>query len=137
MAQVGNVCARALRLIGVQDPNEAITADDFAAALEALNAMLLRWEASGISMGWSASSNPSDELNVPDEALEAVVFQLALRLAVEYQAPITSALAQGAAAFLDELRRDVRVANPIKYRTTAAPLGYSGPRWNIYNDSPV
>lgn len=137
MATVGAVCGRALRLIGVQDPTEAISADNFQTALEALNAMMLRWEANGITMGWQAAANPSDVLAAPPEAEEAVVYQLAARLCPEYQMQLPSAVAAGAQEFLSNLRNDVVINNPIKYRSTEAPLGRRVGRWNIYTDSPV
>lgn len=136
MATVSSVCSRALRLLGVQDAGEAIQASEFENASDALNAMLRRWEASGISMGWQPSDSPSDVLQVPDEALEAVVYQLAMRLAPEYEVQASQAIASAASGFLDQLRRDVAVANPIRRMGTDAPLGHHLGRWNIYTDSP-
>lgn len=111
---VGDAIKRSLRLIRAIDANEAPEAADMETAIEALNAMLRRWEANGLALGWVPVSNPSDDLPVPDEAHEAVVYQLALRIAPEYGKMPSPLVVDGASEFLNALRRDQAVATPIQ-----------------------
>ena len=76
MATVAKVVGRALRLIQVIDARQPVRASDMETAIEALNAMIRRWEADGISLGWMPNDNPSEEVLVPDEAVQAVAANL-------------------------------------------------------------
>jgi len=136
MSTVADIVGRAMRLIGVNDPNQSPSADDFATSMMALNAMCRRWEANGLSMGWQDVSNPSDELPAPPEAEEAIAYQLAMRIAPEYSVAPPSAVASGAIAFLNDLRRDRMVANPIYQQSTApSPSAGGRPFYNILTDT--
>lgn len=111
---VGKIVNRALRLIGQIDPAEDATGWDMETAIEALNAMVYRWEANGLALGWVTVDNPSDELPVPDEAHQAVAYQLAMRIAPEYGKMAPPDVTAAGKQFLDELRRDQAVATPIR-----------------------
>lgn len=125
MATVAKVVARALRLIGVNDPSEDPSADDFETAMDAMNAMCTRWEADGLAIGWQNVSNPSDEMPSPAEADEPIVYQLAVRIAPEYGVMPSALVIGGATSFLNSLRRDRLVANPI-YQCPNVPMAYAG-----------
>ncbi len=120
--------ARSLRLIGVVDATEAPEAEDYVTALEALNAMLRRWEANGIALGWNDVDDTTEDVPAPPEALEAIIFNLAMTLGAEYGIEIRPDVAANAAKGLNELRRDVLVANPLV-------IERPGYRYNIYSDS--
>jgi hypothetical protein len=136
MSTVADIVGRAMRLIGVNDPNQAPSADDFATGMLALNAMCRRWEANGTSMGWQDVANPSDELPAPPEAEEAITYQLAMRIAPEYSVEPPAAVTAGAVGFLNELRRDRMVANPLFQRSTAPGASAGGrPFYNILTDT--
>lgn len=114
MATVAKVVGRALRLIQVIDARQPVKASDMETAIEALNAMIRRWEADGISLGWMPNDNPSDEVLVPDEAVQAVAANLAVVLAPEYGAAVSAVVAQMAASGMNDLMRDQAVATPIR-----------------------
>jgi hypothetical protein len=84
MAATQTIINRALRLLGMLDPNESPEAVDTQTALEALNAMMARWEADGVSVGWTPVAAASDDLPAPVEAEEAIAYNLAVRLRPEY-----------------------------------------------------
>ena len=84
MAQVQTIVNRALRLLGMLDANESPEAVDTQTAIEALNALLVRWEADGVSLGWSAVASGSDTLPAPPEAEMAIAYNLAVVLRPEY-----------------------------------------------------
>lgn len=114
MATVAKVVGRALRLIQVVDARQPVRASDMETAIEALNAMIRRWEADGISLGWMPNDNPSEEVLVPDEAVQAVAANLAVVLAPEYGVAVSAVVAQMASAGMNDLMRDQAVATPIR-----------------------
>jgi len=114
MATVAKVVGRALRLIQVIDARQPVKASDMETAIEAMNAMIRRWEADGISLGWTPNDNPSDEVVVPDEAVQAVAANLAVVLAPEYGVAVSAVVAQMASAGMNDLMRDQAVATPIR-----------------------
>lgn len=114
MTTVATLVARSLRLIQVIDAVQPVKPQDMTAAIDAMNAMLRRWEANGIALGWQPVSSPSDTLPIPDEAEEAVAYGLAVRLGPEYGTEVSLIVGMGAEQFLNELRRDQAVATPIR-----------------------
>ena len=115
MPEVNKIVSRALRLLRVIDPNESPEAEQMAGAIEALNGMMRRWEANGLSLGWSDVSVPSDEVPAPDEAIDAIVFNLATKLRPEYGAALEQDVYINADQGLSALRRDIKVANPMSW----------------------
>lgn len=107
------IISRALRLLRVLDPNEAPEAEDSQTALEVLNQMLRRWEADGIALGWNTLALVTNELTIPEEAEEAVAYNLAVKLRPEYGVTIDPDVRETARKGLDALRRDVLNATPI------------------------
>lgn len=133
---VSEVVNRALRLLGVQDANASTDAIESQTAIVALNAMCGRWEANGLAMGWASVSAPDDTLPAPDEASEAIVWNLALRLAPEYgKLQRARELMPDADRFLADLRRDRLTSAPVSL-CSDLPRGLSG-HWNIYTDEPI
>jgi len=114
MTTTATLVARSLRLIQVIDPTQPVKATDMTTAIEALNAMLRRWEADGLALGWQSVENPSDPLPLPEEAEEAVAYNLAKKLAPEYGTPVPDLVREGADSGLNDLLRDQMVATPIR-----------------------
>lgn len=139
MATAAAIISRALRLIRVLDPAEALEEYDFTTGRDSLNAMLTRWEANGITLGFQPITTPSDTLSVPLEAEEAVVYNLALKLRPEYSATLEPDVLKTANDGLAALMRDVYVSTPVG-QITSAPCGSlisrTGTYWNIDTDSP-
>lgn len=103
MAVVQTIINRALRILGVLDANESPEAVDTQTAIEALNALMVRWEADGVSVGWSPVAAGSDTLPAPPEAEAAIAYNLAVTLRPEYGkqlAPDVIAMAQNGFARL-------------------------------------
>ena len=130
MAQVGRMVTRALRLLRVVDATETPEAEDMQSGIDALNAMMSRWEADGLSLGWAPVMGSGDVLPAPAEAEEAIRFNLAIVLRGEYGLPLDPDIYQRAEEGLAALRRDVLIANPLHLRTR---LPCSG-RYNIRTD---
>jgi len=130
MAKVGRIVTRALRLLRVVDATETPQAEDMTTGIESLNDMMARWEADGISLGWSSVSVPDEELPSPVEAEEAIRFNLAVALRPEYGVPIDPDVFQRAEDGLSALRRDTLTSNPLHLRTRQPRAG----RYNIKTD---
>ena len=111
--QAIKLIARSLRLLRVLDANEAPEAEDAQTALEALNQMMRRWEADGVSLGWNTIAAVTDELPIPEEAEEAVTFNLAVKLRPEYGVALDPDVFRTARTGLDVLYRDVITSSPI------------------------
>lgn len=111
----------ALVLIQAQNPRQPVSAQDMTDGIRALNRMVQRWEADGTSLGWSPVSNPGDVLPAPDEAEEAIVYNLAIRLAPQFGATVMPEVAGPAMSFYADLLRDQAVATPMR-AIVAAPL---------------
>lgn len=117
MATVSDIVGRSLRILRVINPTQPIKPADMSTAIDALNAMVRRWEANTLSLGWSDVSNPSDALPVPDEALEAIAYNLAMRLRPEYGASLEPDVIDMARMGLAALRRDQQLSTPIERDT--------------------
>lgn len=114
MTTAATLIADALSLIQVQDPAQPVSPKKMTTGIKALNRMMARWEADGLSLGWSPVASPSDELPIPEEAEEAVEYNLAVRLAPRYGVTVEPAVIGGANTFLAALERDQAVATPIR-----------------------
>ena len=111
---VSKVITRALRLIQVIDPNQSVSDTDMETGIDALNGMLRRWEASGLALGFTPVSSPSDTLSVPDEATDAVSYALAVRVSSEYGVSPLPEVLQTANNLYADLLRDQAVLTPIR-----------------------
>lgn len=130
MVTVQDIVSRALRLLRVLDAHEAPEAQQMADAIFSLNAMMRRWEADGIALGWSPVDNPADVAPLPPEAEEAVAYNLALRLRAEYGASLDPDVIGIAQQGMAALKRDVLVAAPLRLAARSPRAGH----YNIYTD---
>jgi hypothetical protein len=134
MTTVTQIVSRSLRLIKVLDPVEAAEAEDMETAMVALNAMVGRWEANGMALGWAAVTSPAGTIPLPPEAEEAVAYNLAVKLAPEYDVEPSPVVVQEARDGLAALRRDCLVSRPL---VQESDLPSSHGLWNITTDEPV
>lgn len=128
MSTVARVVRSALMQLGVLDAEEAPKAVHMVDAMEAMNQMMARWEANGLSLGWSAVTTPTQDMPVPFEAEEAVIYNLAVRLRPAYNATLHPDVMQLAEMSLSALRRDVKVASPLRFER-------GGGVYDVYTDS--
>lgn len=71
--------------------------------------MLLRWEASGLTMGFSPVSAVGETVPIPAEIEETVAYNLAVRIAPEYGVSVPGEVAIVADNGLRALERDAAV----------------------------
>lgn len=111
---VEKIVRKALQKLQVHGATQPIKPEDMSDAIDALNAMVRRWEADGIALGWSPVSSPSDVVPAPDEAEEALIYNLAIRLAPDFGVDPMPAVIGGANTFKAALERDQAVATPLR-----------------------
>lgn len=131
MALVSAIVNGAYEVLKVVDAAAVPNSSEEQTAVRVLNAMCARWEASGLALGWAPVSAPDDELPAPDEAHEALIYQLALRLNGRFGSPMSDDDKRLARNFYDDLLRDRAVEMPVKQKSRLCGVG----RYNTYTDS--
>lgn len=130
MTEVATIVRDALVILGVRDAQQPIPAIDMEDGIRVLNMMVRRFEANGMTLGWTDVVSPSDELPLPAEAEEAIAYNLAVRLRARYQCAPDPDVFEFARQGLSALRRDVKVAAPLEWDAT-------GRYYDILTDSYV
>lgn len=87
MATVSKIIDRAFRKIAVRAEDEALTADQLQAGLDALNEMLTAWQLQGVNVS-IYDMRASDQFPLAPRFEEGVIYMLAARLSAEYVAPL-------------------------------------------------
>jgi hypothetical protein len=134
MATVLEVVSRSLRLLAVLDARQPPTADDIRDGTISINRMMQRWEADGTAIGWTPVWNPTDTLTVPEEILETVEYNLAVRLAPQYDREPSQTVAAMATEGLSNLLRDRVVEMPLE-QTLDTPLGFRSGKYDTLTDT--
>lgn len=107
MTTVAQVIRTALGHLGVQDPRQPVKAEDARDCMEGMNNMIRRWEADGVSIGWQDVTSVDDEMPVPPEAIEAIGFNLAVKMRAHFRAVLEVDVVTFAAQGLSALSADV------------------------------
>lgn len=123
MTQVSAIVRDALLHLRVQDAAEAVDAQAMQDGIRALNAMLQRWEADGVSLGWTDVAAPTDTLPAPTEAEEAISYNLAVRLRARYGVALDADVIQMATDGLAALRADVIANSHSRLSYDDLPVG--------------
>ncbi len=116
----------ALRLIGSVPSGEVPDAEEARDGLEALNRMLHGWKTRGVDIG-HADLALGDAMVLADEYQEGVKYLLAVRLAPEYERPLTPELASVA----DGAWRAIQMAyvSPTELTVESGLLKMPGEYW--------
>lgn len=80
---------RAMRLIGVLDSDQAMTATEAQDALDTLNGMLAEWHEAGMGLPEYQLPALTDTLSTDAADSDAISYQLAIRIAPEYGVQMT------------------------------------------------
>lgn len=128
MAKVGDIVKSALVKAGICDAREAPEAEDMQQVLNILNAMLMRWEADGLAIGWNSTRNTEDEMPTSPEAELAIIDNLAVKIITAYRMALTGELKQEADEGKNALYGDMVVQSPYRYRRY-------GHHYNILTDT--
>ena len=85
---VNDLLTQSLREIRVLRATQTISADHLADGLKYLNQMMSDWEADGIELGWYPVTAGPNTLRIQSENEAAVMYNLAVKLAGQYGAPL-------------------------------------------------
>ena len=123
--------------IGLADYVFDLQPEQLEAALRRLDSMIAEWNAAGIRLGYAMPSSPQDsdldtETNVPDSAWEAIITNLAIRIAPGYGkavSPDSKVSAKGAYNVLLQ-----RATFPLEQQLPSTmPLGQGNKPWRWDN----
>lgn len=130
----------ALTEIGIASYEYDIQPGEIASGLRRLDAMMADWNARGVRLGYPLYSDPdnssaSEESGLPDRAVEAVVVNLAMRLAPGYGRPISRETKVAAKKALDTLLTIAGVSVPVeKQYPETLPRGAGYKTWRNRRD---
>jgi hypothetical protein len=122
MATASKVVTRVLEYILVQASEQPVQAADLNAGIDALNDMMTEWNASGIALGYTVVDDAGDVLTVSDSALGAIKYNLAMRLAPEFDAIPSQFLASAADNSFTNLLNSTIAVEPSSFPSTL-PIG--------------
>ena len=122
MASGADIVNGALRKLGVNPSDSAITGQEMLDGIESLNDMLLEWENSGIVLGFAAIADSADILRVPRGTENAIKANLAGRLASDYSKQISLALSSEISASSENMLRIISRPLDVDFPDTL-PLG--------------
>lgn len=96
----------ALGLLGVLQETETMSAEQGAHGLRTLNQVMADWEQDGIDLQYYTQSTLADDAPIPDHALMAVRYFLAIALAPFYAAQVPQTFSVLADKYYSRLVRD-------------------------------
>lgn len=126
MALVSSIVASALRKIRVVDAHSVPSDQEMVDSIDAMNRMVMRWEADGTALGYRPVSRGDDVLPVPIEAENAVIYNLAIAMGDEFGVAVTPSVAKLAGDYKNDLLRDVMVSTPMRARDSGSPMPDAG-----------
>ena len=122
MATAAELITDALSEILVQPDEQSVESVEMQTSIRYLNRMMSEWAVRGMSLGFTQIVNPTDAVTVADGAQSAIVYNLAIKLAKQYDEPITVDLAANAK---DGMRAilDLTVTNYSTSMPNTMPVG--------------
>lgn len=131
MAETASTVIRdALQEILVQASEQPIESNEANDAIRLLNRMMAAWEADGIDLSYTPIDSLADTITVVDGALDGIVLNLAVKLAPQYDRPVSQGLYLNAKNAMDAIRKIAVTVTPSIFPATL-PLG-SGNQSNGY-----
>lgn len=134
METAADVIRDALQEILVQAAEAPIGADKAQTAIRYLNRMMFAYDVDGISLGYTEVTNLSDPITVPNGAIEAIIANLAIRLAKQFMKPVTPDLAARASEGEKTLLNLAVTIGPSQYPETL-PVGSGNEHDTNFGDS--
>lgn len=133
------IVGQAFEEIGIANYEFDLQSEDFQSALRKLDTMMAAWNSFGIRIGYPLPTTPGasdldDDSNVPDMAIEAIILNLAIRLAPLYGKQLLKETKQTAKISFNMLvqltNEDIEMQLPYEL-----PAGAGQKPWRI-NDNP-
>lgn len=115
-----------------------LQSEDLQMALRRLDSMMAQWNAAGIRLGYPIPSSPSgssltEDTDVPDSANEAIITNLAIKIAPSFGRMVAPETKITAAIGYHRLL--ARAAMPTQQKMPSTmPAGAGNKTWRIYDD---
>ena len=122
MTTMREIVQDAFEEIGAKTAEVALTNDELQSGIRRCNDMLAEWSDIGVIVGYNEVLNGDDTVNIERNAVAAIKYNLAIRLAPSYQKVVGSALAAIASGAMDVLLASNSDLSNIAYPDTL-PLG--------------
>lgn len=122
MVTIREIVQDAFEEIGVKTAEVPLTSDELQSGIRRCNDMLTEWDDLGVIFGYAPVLNGDDIVNVDRNAIGAVKFNLAIRLAPSFQKVVGGALVATAESSLNALMISSSDLSNIAYPDTL-PLG--------------
>ena len=133
METVRDIIVDALEDLVVQADEAPIEPSEAKAAIRALNRMMAEYATKGINIGYTIVDSLDDEITVPLGAMDAIVANLAIRLAPKYKAVATPELTKAASDGEDALYRLDTDIPETQYPETLA-IGSGNTQYGDWDD---
>jgi len=121
----GELASAALEEIGIAEYEYDISPEQKQSAIQRLDSMMAEWGARGIKLSFpiskSINSAPGDDSNIPDWAWEAVITNLALKIAPSYGKVVSAESKASAKHSLNTLYS--MFAKPTEMQLPSMPKG--------------
>ena len=127
----GETVTSALNEIGIADYEFDVSAEELDSGIKTLDRMMARWSAKGVKVFYpfSSSSEASDESGIPDTAVEAVVTNLAIRLAPSYGKTVPQEVRTIAKQALSDLMSFSTRPREMQFPSMPKGAGYKNTEW--------
>lgn len=122
MATAAQVIKAALQRILVQASDAPLEPDEYQDAMFALNNLMLDYDASGISLGYTVVSDLGDQITIPTGALRGLIANLAIEIAPDFGGQVTEPLVAAAVAGKKTMRK-LGMATPTSSFPYTLPYG--------------
>ncbi len=119
--------------LGLADYVHDLETDDLQAAVRRLDSMMAEWNAKGIRLSYPLVNNPENtslttETTVPDEANEAIITSLAIRLAPSFGKTVSQDTKMVAKQGYNTLMSRAALPDEMQFQSTL-PLGAGNKPW--------
>ena len=134
MTETANsVISDVLFALQVASPEQPLDPTQMQQAIRMLNRMMAGWDANGLSLGYTVVTVPTDVITVSDGAINGIIYNLAMRVAIPFDIEIPLTLPAEAREGLKEIRAIAVKVQPSSQPCTL-PIGSGnqedGVTWN-------
>ena len=133
MATAAQLLKAAMQELLVQDVEAPLEPSEYQDAIFYLNNFMFDLDANGIALGFTEVSNLGDAITVPPGAIQGIIKNLAVVLAVQYDVSVPPELYQQAREYMGTLEK-LGIANGSIAFPSTLPIG-SGNEKNNFNNS--
>lgn len=125
--------------IGLASYDFDLQPQEMESALQRLDAMVATWNGKGIRLGYSLPSEPGNsdqdqDLSVPDAAVEALIYNLAIRLAPGYGKTVSPDTKMIAASAYNQLIAQSVKPVEMQINPDFVPAGAGNKTWRFVDD---